>query len=100
MVFALYINDRDSGVFQQAQARKCVIHRLGRHVSFMEKIAAHYHKIDLFIDSVFLQHIHPRIEKIARALRQLVARAAQVHVRDMEEFHGVNYSRRLGIKPE
>src|SRR5215204_4128493 len=66
-----------------------MIHRFGRHIAFMEKIAAHNDEIDLFTNRVFLQNINPRIEKIARRFVELITRAAEVHVRDMKEFHTV-----------
>jgi hypothetical protein len=53
----------------------------------VKEIAAHNDKIDLFSDSIPLQYIDPRVEKIARALSQLVSRASEMHIGDMEKLH-------------
>jgi hypothetical protein len=50
----------------------------------MKKIAAHYHEIDLLANGVFLQNVNPRVEKIARAFVQLIARAAESERRKYE----------------
>jgi hypothetical protein len=53
----------------------------------VKKIPAHQYKIGLAFYCIPLQDIDPRVEKIARALRQLIACAAQVHVRNMQKLH-------------
>jgi hypothetical protein len=53
----------------------------------VEEIAAHQHEIDLFADGVFPQNIDPGIEKIARAFGQLVPRASEMHIGNVEELH-------------
>jgi hypothetical protein len=53
----------------------------------MKKVTAHDHEIHVLADRVLLQYIDPRVEKIARAFGQLVARTAQVHVGDMQKLH-------------
>ena len=70
-----------------------MIHRFGRHIAFMEKIAAHDDEIDLFRNGVFLQNINPRIIKIARRFIELITRAAEMNVGNMEELHSLSHQR-------
>ena len=87
-------------VSKHRQTGDGVVHRLRRHVAFVEKIAAHYDEINRFADGVFTQNVNPGIEKITRRLVQLIARAAEMDIGDMEEFHSliVNYFDAENIK--
>jgi NAD(P)-dependent dehydrogenase (short-subunit alcohol dehydrogenase family) len=53
----------------------------------VKKIAAHDHKINFFVDRVLLNDVYPRIEKITRAFRQLISRAAKMNIGDVKETH-------------
>ena len=80
-------NDRYASVPEQIKTCNGIIHRLRRDASFVKKISAHDDKIDLFADRVFFENIDPRIEKITRALWQLVPGTAEMHIRNMQKLH-------------
>ncbi len=87
VVISLDRDDRNSCFLQHAEAGERVVHCFRRHVSLMKKVSAHQHKIHLAVDGISLQNIDPRVEKIPRAFRQLIARAAQMDVRNMQKLH-------------
>jgi hypothetical protein len=53
----------------------------------MKEIAAHQDEIDVLVDTVPGDHVHPRIKEVPGALRKLVPSATKVHVCDMEKLH-------------
>ena len=53
----------------------------------MKEIAAHQNEIDTLFDGVAFQHVDPRVKEIARAFGELITRAAQVHVGDVQKSH-------------
>ena len=87
VVIALDSHHGNSRFLQQTQAGKSIVHRLGRDGPLVEEIAAHKYEIDLFFDSESMQHIDPRIEKVPWTFGQLVPRAAEMHIGNVEEFH-------------
>jgi len=80
-------DDRYAGVLDHLEALDGVVHRFGRHRTLVKKVAAHQHKIDLFIDRVAPQHIGPGVKKIPRAFGELVPCAPEMHVGDVQELH-------------
>jgi hypothetical protein len=57
-----------------------------------EKNRRHNDEINLFADGVFLQNVNPGIEKIARRFVELIARAAQMNIGNVQEFHSSDYT--------
>jgi hypothetical protein len=55
----------------------------------MEKIAAHNDKIHPFADGILFQNVNPGVEEIARRFVKLVARAAEMNVGNVQEFHNI-----------
>jgi hypothetical protein len=64
-----------------------MIHRLRINVAPVEKIARDEQEIKMVRNGVLFNHVIPRTEKVFRALFKVVTTAAQMDVRQMEEFH-------------
>jgi hypothetical protein len=87
IVVALDGDDRDAGLLQPPQPDHGVVHRLGIDLARVEKVAADEDEIDAARDGVVLDHVDPRAREVFRALVEVVAAAAEVDVRDVQEFH-------------
>ena len=92
IVIAFDRDDGDAVFLQQSEPFDGVIHRLGRDSLFVKKIAAHQYEVDPAVDRVSAKHIHPRVEKIARAFSELIARTAEMHIGDMQKSHLHNFT--------
>ena len=79
-----------TGIFaslSKRQTRKSVIHRFGRNIAFMKKIAAHQDEINFFTNGVFFKTSIHASKKSRGRFVELIARAAEMHVGNVEEFH-------------
>ena len=92
-MIALNGDHRNPGVVQQTEARHRMVHRFRLNLARVEKIARDQHEINLALNSVKLNHVEPRARKILAALVQVIAPAAQMYIRDMEEFHNDTQTR-------
>ena len=86
-------DDGNTGALHHRESLDGVIHCLGRDCFLVEKVTAHDHEVDVFFNAVSSQHVHPRVKKIAWALRELVPCATQVHVGNVQELHSVKLYR-------
>ncbi len=87
VVVALDGDDGDAGVLQEVESGDGVVHRLRVNVAAVEEVAGDEDEINAVRDGVRGDYLVPGPEKILRALLQVVAAAAQMYVREMQEFH-------------
>src|ERR1051325_2107868 len=96
IVIAFDGDDRNPRVVQQSETRHRMVHRFRLNLARVEKIARDEHEINFALNGVKLHHVEPRARKILDALVQVVTSAAEMYIRDMEEFHNDTHTRARG----
>jgi hypothetical protein len=76
-----------------------VVHRLRVYVAPVEEVPGDKQEIQFVRDGVFLNYVVPGPEEVFRPLFQVVAAAAEVYVRKMEESHKTLFYESLITRP-
>jgi hypothetical protein len=76
-------DDGNSSVLQKLKARERVVHRLRINIAAVEEVARDEHEVNTVRHRVAFDNVVPTVEKILRALFEIVSAAAEVYVREV-----------------